>query len=490
MSSFVFIIPNMSGKRKIVEMEMHQFVVLGTLTMYTFIDFVAVMTNSIFRMYPQDIDQTSNGGAQRLKAVTIVPTGPQHPVWASVGMGILTLPGIFLISQTDGPLKDGLEMIKKFKSTLKLKYCFKLFGYAIGIVFFPAMLLTTQLIAIWQNDVEWFNLVMLLAGLQALFNSFPHLCHELYMLLNGNEADEAHKSQYFLITTSLIFLISNAIRFDLIANKVRFHSWKEKAIYGFKVLPQHVTCIIFRVMSFVLTFTFIHWYALLPTILYVLEIMILVGYTVAAEWDIVYNIGLTNIGMMNIGFVKFLSDKSKFPEDLNKRLKRFVRLSSVVTFLHHSVILCLLLVLEKHGTKNTQEAMDWRKITIWKTERNPDAKTTDAVSFYLIFNNVIAVGVINLCLSLYASREIEVEDEPEANSPVGSDQSETSNMRPRTNTNPQDLWRLSSVPVERPSASTNPGAHNDSKSRGTHSPRNSGHKDSDSEDEEEQLELV
>ena len=91
---------------------------------------------------------------------------------------------------------------------------------------------------------------------------------------------------------------------------------------------------------------------------------------------------------------------------------------------------------------------------------------------------------------MYASREIEVEDEPEAHSPVGSDQSETSNMRPRTNTNPQDLWRLSSVPVERPSASPNPGAHNDSKSRGTHSPRNSGHKDSDSEDEEEQLELV
>jgi hypothetical protein len=82
------------------------------------------------------------------------------------------------------------------------------------------------------------------------------------------------------------------------------------------------------------------------------------GYTVAAEWNIVYNVGMANISMMNIGFVKFLSDKTKFPNDLNQRMKNFVRLSSVVTFLHHSIILSLLLILEYYGLSLGEDAKE------------------------------------------------------------------------------------------------------------------------------------
>merc|ERR1712136_301972 len=248
---------------------------------------------------------------------------------AGLGMLILTFPGIFLMTQSDGPLKDGIHLIQKFWSTKMLKYLVKLILYGIGIIFYPIMLLVIQMIAIWQNDSEWFNVVMLLAGLQAIFNSFPHLGLELYMILNGGNVNY---SQILSIVSSFIFLITNAIRFDLIANAVRFKTLKQKIRYGFQILPQHLSCIIFRVMAFVLTFSFIRWFALLPTVLYIMEIMILAGYIISPDWNIIYNIGLTNIGMANIGFIRFLSDKTKFPEDLNSRMKKFVRLSSVVTF--------------------------------------------------------------------------------------------------------------------------------------------------------------
>jgi len=473
----------MTSKRKVVEMETHHFVVLGTLTMYTFIDFVAVLSNSILRLYPQNFDKINDGVCKKTQQEDTT-----DPVWAGVGIAILTLPGVFLITQTDGPLNDGLNMAKKIKDTTNVKYVFKIVGYAIGILFYPAMLLTTQLIAIWQNDIRWFNVSMLMAGLHALFNSFPHLIFELYMLLNG---EDPHISQYVLIGMAFIFMVSNAIRFDLIANRIRFHSFKEKLFYGLMVMPQHTTCIIFRVMSFVLTFTFIRWFALLPTILYFLEIMILAGYTVAAEWNIVYNVGMANISMMNIGFVKFLSDKTNFPNDLNQRMKNFVRLSSVVTFLHHSIILSLLLILEYYGHESANTSgLNWKQIILWKTKRNDDPTIKkDPLSFYLTFNNVIAVGLVNLCLSLYASKDIEVGDEEEEETLVVTD---GSNMRPRANTSDQEeIWRLSHKSKPGPSKSTqNRQSQIIPPSRTTPSPKQQNRNTSDSEEDEEHLELV
>ena len=86
----------MTSKKQIVEMDSSQFVVLGLLTMYTFVDFVAVITNSVLRMYPQDADKTDNH-----KLSVPCHAGPTDSVWAGVGISIVILPGIFLMTQTD-----------------------------------------------------------------------------------------------------------------------------------------------------------------------------------------------------------------------------------------------------------------------------------------------------------------------------------------------------------------------------------------------------
>ena len=214
--------------------------------------------------------------------------------------------------------------------------------------------------------------------------------------------------------------------------------------------------------------------------------MILVGYTITADWNVVYNVGLTNIGMTNIGFVKFLTDKSKLPEDLNNRMKKFVRLSSVVTFVHHTVILGLLLILEYYGAGNGKdEGLCWEQITIWNTKRGVTAKNIagqngDSLSFYLMFNNVIAIGLVNLCLTLYAAEEIEVKDDA-----LGLIKDEMEGNKTSTIcTYDRDLFHNTTT------SSNNPGSHNTFRNRSGQPPADLGHKDSDTEDEAEQLELV
>ena len=469
----------MGSTEKYEIMEVYQFTLVGTLTMYTFIDFVAILTNSIFRLHPKTFDAV-NSSISRF-STKCAGEEDEHestdPVWASVGILILTFPGFFLMTQSDGPIKDGVSLVRKFWNTKKLKYLLKFVMYGIGIIFYPIMLLVIQMIAIWQNDSEWFSVVMLLAGLQAIFNSFPHLGLELYMLLNGGQF---HFSQGLSIAISFIFLITNAIRFDLIANGVRFKTLKQKIAYGFEILPLHLTSIIFRVMAFVLTFSFIRWYALLPTVLYILEIMILAGYIISADWNIIYNVGLTNIGMTNIGFIRFLSDKTKFPEDLNDRMKRFVRLSSIVTFLHHTIVLILLMVLEKYASESgTQPGFCWQKIIIWNTERAQAKKAlleadVNEFSFYGVFNNVIAVGVVNLCLTLYASKDIEVRDRTKAASQKLSEDENPQIERVRSSTYDRDVFRLSDTPPDEIDENV---------------PKTKD-KESDTEDEAEQLDLV
>ena len=148
----------MSSKKENVKMDTYQFVVLGIFTVYTLIDFVAVMANSVLRMYPQKGDKMDD----QILSVSCKAQGEEgrsaDPVWAGVGIVIVTLPGIFLMTQTDGPIKDGVNYMQEFGRTRKLKYFVKIFGYGLGIIFYPALLLTTQMIAIWLCIVfGWFQ---------------------------------------------------------------------------------------------------------------------------------------------------------------------------------------------------------------------------------------------------------------------------------------------------------------------------------------------
>ena len=89
----------MSSTEKYEIMEIYQFTLVGTLTMYTFTDFVAILVNSIFRMRPQDWDEINSTISRYSKKCPGVENRDEDrmadPVWAVVGILILTFPGCF-----------------------------------------------------------------------------------------------------------------------------------------------------------------------------------------------------------------------------------------------------------------------------------------------------------------------------------------------------------------------------------------------------------
>ena len=189
-------------------MEFGQFILVATVIMFTFIDVVATVTKSIFLLNPIDEKAVeSNIKRYSIRCVGYEFTDSNKmvdQVWASAGIVILIFPGIFIITASSRPLKEGCKTILKFCRTTTLKYLFKLILFGVAIIIYPIMQLVIQIIAIYQNSTNGDNLIVLLGGLHAIFNTFPHLGLELYMLLNGGNVNYAN---ILSIVFSFILLI-------------------------------------------------------------------------------------------------------------------------------------------------------------------------------------------------------------------------------------------------------------------------------------------
>ena len=199
----------------------------------------------------------ANGTSSDLSDSTFYQLESQHhTVWGSLSICFVTLPGLFLLSQTDGPIRDGLQLWTKTFGTRNLKYCTKFFGYMIMLICFPIALFSTQLTAMLTNDVAWFKVVMLMVGLEAFFHSLPQFLLQLFMIVNGYPLTI---TQLALLLISFTLVLSNCLRFDIIVNRTRFESIKDIIIFGIRSLPQHFTGIWFRSCTLVLTLTFLRY---------------------------------------------------------------------------------------------------------------------------------------------------------------------------------------------------------------------------------------
>ena len=336
------------------------------------------------------------------------------PVWGSLSVCFLALPGLFLITQSDGPIRDALKLWRKTIATTNIRYCTKFFGYTILLICYPITLFLTQMTAMLTDDVGWFNIVMFMIGIEGFFHALPQFLLQLFMIANGFDLTV---TQFLLLSISFTFVLTNSLRFDIIANRTRFHNIQEIVIYGCRILPQHVTGILFRCCSIVLTLTFLRYWGFIAIGIYTIEIMLIAGVTIAFDWDLIYNLGLTNIGHLNIGIVKFLTDKSKLPDNLNNGIKKFVRITTIVTFVHHLSMLMLILVSLYSRSEGcvwgATITKHWAKVVIYPRANLVNqqvlggAKDVETL-FCLIINNVIAMGVINLIFTLYESSDIDI----------------------------------------------------------------------------------
>ena len=105
---------------------------------------------------------------------------------------------------------------------------------------------------------------------------------------------------------------------------------------------------------------------------------------------------------------------------------------------------------------------------------------------FFLFILFIVIGLVNLCLTLYSSKEIEVNDTlASINNAEVSD-----NKLSRSTTYDHGLFSLNSEPDRRDTSSSNFKAYNTASIRSGQSHGFSGGQDSDTEDEADELELV
>ena len=182
--------------------------------------------------------------------------------------------------------------------------------------------------------------------------------------------------------------------------------------------------------------------------------IVVAGATIAFNWSIMYNIGLTNIGTVSTGIVKYLSCRSKLPKTMTKKIRKFIQVSSVVTFVHHFFMICLILLFISTQAHNCVLPYSitkfWAKVVIYPDPNlvNQDMFSNDRdsrVLFAMIINNIIGAGIINLIMILYESRDIEVILDHKNN----TQEEERSDFRNSleydlTNTNTQSNRRLDS----------------------------------------------
>ena len=145
--------------------------------------------------------------------------------------------------------------------------------------------------------------------------------------------------------------------------------------------------------------------------------IVVAGATIAFDWSMMFNVGLTNIGTVSTGIVKYLSCRSKLPNAMTKKIRKFIQVSSVVTFVHHFIMICLILMAISTQAHNcvlpSSITKFWAKVVIYPDPNlvNQDIFSNNRdlrVLFAMIINNIIGAGIINLILILYESRNIKV----------------------------------------------------------------------------------
>ena len=111
---------------------------------------------------------------------------------------------------------------------------------------------------------------------------------------------------------------------------------------------------------------------------------------------VITNLGVTNVGM--IGACEFLGrevkERRKFVEHYLEKTNAFIKFSSVLSFLHHTTVLSIILGLVAQNPEFFEH---------WKCKkfllRNYDGYFYEHM--YYIFSIIITLGFISLLLSIY-----------------------------------------------------------------------------------------
>ena len=123
---------------------------------------------------------------------------------------------------------------------------------------------------------------------------------------------------------------------------------KQTLVHTVRALPCYASTILFRIVSITLTLAYLRYWSIIPNSILVLELAVLSWQRYKDDKRIInrftnaYFLCLSNIGVLNA-----YSPSTKVynaDTDIN-RARKFIRVSSTTTFLHHSIVLSSIMIL-------------------------------------------------------------------------------------------------------------------------------------------------
>ena len=321
-------------------------------------------------------------------------------IWGMVGFVIVMLPGIV----------GGFPWVI---CRLYKREFFRAFGVLIVSLTFPIQFLVLQLVAIIKiccksNLSQGHQLIItLLTAIESQVESCCQLLLQLFTIINGYDTNTI---QIVTIIASFFQMAKVSISLDM-ENKL----FDEKTNLGFKKnlvevmkrLPCYATTITFRVMSLFLTMAFLRYFSIIPLTLLAIEISALAWMRCKkiegsrefwedldkeqqGQSNIMDTFGLvvSNFGVMTASVVTGEN------EDV-KEIEKFVRCSSILTFIHHSVILTLIMIL---GWYDPNYMDHW---TSPEFRLHPTSER-----FFWMFGSTLMMGCFSLTTILYRARNI------------------------------------------------------------------------------------
>ena len=319
--------------------------------------------------------------------------------WGVIGFIIVFIPGILLLP----PFLCGAMRQKDWR-------WFLIFSFLLPI--YPVTLVLLQLFYVLSNfyKAECLNAISEIANIfiamEAFFEAFGQLVLQGYTISYGYQAKGYFNYQQLIsIGFSFLALSRVALMYDMAMKKVQM-TLVETLCHTIEIFPCYAFTLIFRVISLSLTIAYLRIWAMVPIGVNLLELFIIsyVRYAKVEEksrcFAFVYFAALSNVGVLNVNSFGELNGDEKDHKD-DKDGRRFIRRSSIITFLHHSIVLSVILVLSQTHPKLFTEGKRGC-IILQPSLENGDPNP----NFFWTISVTILIGFQGMMLSLANERKV------------------------------------------------------------------------------------
>ena len=339
------------------------------------------------------LDETSNAESPEIHDV--------HRIWGALGILIMFFPGIIRIPKALVYLMHGRNMFKEaekdfgIRNETKLKKVEGLVFQVCAILFYPIAMIFGSISVLFRtfrgkgSEVQKLSTVMV--GQEAFFESFPQLLLQCFTIAYGYEVTTVQKVTIF---ASFFFLARVSIAYDLLWEEPSF---KDTMIQTAKLLPAHVTTIMFRVSAFTMTMVYLREWAVIPIFVLYLEILTMAYIKYQSVQDPVVRFrsiwyrSLSNLAVLNV----YDPLETHMDEGEKRRCRNFIILSAVTTFVHHVIVITSILMLSFYYPEHFLHER-FEKLIV-----RPGGD-----QFFYAFSITYALGISSLVLCLHLSARV------------------------------------------------------------------------------------